>query len=447
MSLDQFWQRMQSYLNEKDYTSFRHQHDQPPFRGIRLNPLKKEIAEIRAMLDFETKPTPFSAEHFYVSDTLSGNHPFHLAGLYYMQEPSAGSAVEVLAPSGSDKVLDLCAAPGGKSTQIAGRLQEDGLLVANEYISSRAQILLSNIERMGVSNAIITNASTNQIAAALPNYFDKVLVDAPCSGEGMFRKEEQARTEWSLAHVASCAVRQLPILEDGFACLRPGGTLVYSTCTFAMEENEALIAAFLSKYPNAILADANVSFGRQGIPYPGIDHTLVRRVYPMDGGEGHFVAKIQKKETAEPCRQKTDRKQSVTEPGVLDFMKSQFAGIDLSRIFQHQSMIYYQPKQMPVLSGIKVLRSGVLVGEWTKGYLKPHHHIYRILDQDQYQNKISLHCNDPRLLDYLRGAEIDMDEPSSQGYCSVQVEGFPLGFGKASAGKVKNHYPKGLRIR
>ncbi len=447
MSLNQFWERMQTYLPEEDLARLKQMHSEPPYRGIRLNPLKGDITKLQEMLDFEIQATPFAADSFYVDDTLSGNHPLHLAGLFYMQEPSAGSAVEVLAPSGSDTVLDLCAAPGGKSTQIAGRLNEMGLLVANEFVSSRAQILLSNIERMGISNAIITNSATSQIAAALPDFFDKVLVDAPCSGEGMFRKEDQAQTEWSLAHAASCAVRQLPILEDGFTCLRPGGTLVYSTCTFALEENEGLIASFLSKHPDAILLDADVSFGRQGLPYPGIDHTYVRRIYPMDGGEGHFIAKIQKIDGAARSLKKVERLRPVGDPAILAFVKKQLSDIDVQRLVQHKDMILYEPKQLPSLAGIKVLRSGVLLGELSKGYLKPHHHMYRAWQGTDYCNAISLDRRDPALFAYLRGEEIAVKQSLQAGYCSVQVEGFPLGFGKVSDGRIKNHYPKGLRLR
>ena len=237
----EFSERMQALLGD-EYEQFLQYYNGDNFRGLRVNTLKCTAQQLQAALSCSLQPTPFCPDGYYLPEELTGNHPLHHAGAFYMQEPSATSAVEMLGVQPGEQVLDLCAAPGGKSTQIAAKLQGKGLLWSNEIVKSRANILLSNIERMGVRNAVVSNCHPETLCAAMSGQFDRVLVDAPCSGEGMFRKNSDAKTEWSAEHVRSCAERQLHILNSAKTALKPGGVLVYSTCTFSREENESVIA-------------------------------------------------------------------------------------------------------------------------------------------------------------------------------------------------------------
>ena len=231
---EKFLERMQSLLGD-EFDAFLQYYNGENFRGLRVNTLKCTAEALQGALPFELKPTPFCPDGFYLPADVSslGNHPLHHAGAFYMQEPSATSAVEMLGVQPGDRVLDLCAAPGGKSTQIGAKLKGEGLLWSNEIVKSRANILLSNIERMGIANAVVSNCHPEQLCERLAGCFDRVLVDAPCSGEGMFRKNSAAQTEWSEEHVKSCAERQLHILNSAKHALKPGGVLVYSTCTFS----------------------------------------------------------------------------------------------------------------------------------------------------------------------------------------------------------------------
>ena len=245
--MDKFLFRMKSLLGD-EYSEFLKYYEADNFRGLRVNTLKCTPDKLKSLLDFELKNTPFCKEGFYIPDEVTslGNNPLHHCGAFYIQEPSATSAVEMLGVEEGDFVLDLCAAPGGKSTQIGAKLNGTGLLWSNEIVKSRANILLSNIERMGISNAVVSNCHPDVLCERLANQFDRVLVDAPCSGEGMFRKNQEAQTEWSEEHVKSCAERQLNILNSAKKALKSGGVLVYSTCTFSVEENEGVITRFIS---------------------------------------------------------------------------------------------------------------------------------------------------------------------------------------------------------
>ncbi len=276
--MNEFLERMRGLLGD-EYEAFLRCYEGDNFRGLRVNTLKCKPDQLQNLLDYELNPTPFCPNGFYLpADVQSpGNSPLHHCGAFYIQEPSATSAVEMLGVEEGDVVLDLCAAPGGKSAQIGAKLNRTGLLWSNEIVRNRANILLSNIERMGISNAVVSNAHPEQLCERVAGTFDRVLVDAPCSGEGMFRKNGEAQTEWSVEHVRSCAERQLHILDSAKKALKPGGVMVYSTCTFSREENEGVITRFLDENPDFELEDSGVSFGRPALEY-------ARRIFPMDGG-------------------------------------------------------------------------------------------------------------------------------------------------------------------
>ena len=275
-----------------------------PHRGVRVNTLKCAVPDFLALTEMNLRPTPFAATGFeLLSDHKAGADPLHHAGAYYMQEPSAMSAVTALSPQAGEAVLALCAAPGGKSTQIAAAIGRDGLLWCNEYVRARAQILLQNLERCGVPNAAVTSMDTARLTERLPRFFDAVLADVPCSGEGMFRKEPAALTEWSEDNIRLCADRGAYILDAAARAVRLGGRLLLSTCTFAPEENECQVAAFLRRHPDFELVPlSDLPFGQPAFPWeqvrsfaadpqpPAADLTLCRRIFPKHGGEGHFLA-------------------------------------------------------------------------------------------------------------------------------------------------------------
>ncbi|MDD3261329.1 MAG: RsmB/NOP family class I SAM-dependent RNA methyltransferase, partial [Oscillospiraceae bacterium] len=347
------------------------------------------------------------------------------------------------APQPGERILDLCAAPGGKSTQIAGCLQGRGLLWSNEVVHGRAYSLLSNIERLGVANAVVSSCRPDVLCSTLSGFFDRVLVDAPCSGEGMFRRDEGAVQEWSPAHAAACAVRQLAILQSARQAVRPGGVLVYSTCTFSPEENEGTITAFLQNNPDFHLEDTGLSAGRPALQ-------TARRIYPMDGGEGHFVAFL---------RREGDAPGTEISASQLPFSA---AAAELAKELYVQPMpgvpaqigerLYLLPQGLPPLMHLGVLRAGVLLGEAKPVHrknapprLEPDHAAFMAARPDQLRQCVNLSHEDPRVFAFLRGEEIEAEE-SCRGYCGVAAAGVTVGFGKCSGGRLKNHYPKGLRL-
>ncbi len=419
--------------------------DKTPYRGMRINTLKADINLIRDKIGFETKPLPFSDRGFYIDNDLKGvgNHPFHHCGAIYLQEPSAMSAVTVLDVHKGDKVLDLCAAPGGKSTQIADYLCGKGLLWSNEYVSSRAKILASNLERCGVKNAIVSNADTSVIAENLSGYFDKVLVDAPCSGEGMIRREINAINEWKIENREMCALRQAEILDNAAKCVKSSGTLVYSTCTLSLEENEITVENFLERNPNFELVEINQNFGRDGYTYHTNrnDISKTRRILFQDGGEGHFIAKFIKTEYCE-CNVKGFEYKEYKNPAFEDFYYETFSN-SLERVYENKGIVYLLPKIYPQTKGIKIIKAGVKAGEIVKNRFIPSHELFMSKSKFEIKKYVDFSIDDNNIINFLKGLEIDCDK---KGYVAVLVEGMSIGFGKASNGKLKNHYPKGLRI-
>lgn len=432
--------------------------DAAPARGLRVNTLKCSVEQFQSLWQGALDPTPFCGEGFRVDPTFkAGADPLHHAGAYYMQEPSAMSAVTVLSPKPGEKILDLCAAPGGKSTQIAAALQGQGLLWCNEYVHSRAKILAQNIERLGVRNAVVSNADSPLLAERLPDFFDGVLVDAPCSGEGMFRKEEAALTHWSEDNIRLCADRGREILDAAAKMVRPGGRLTYSTCTFAPEENECQIAALLARHPDFTLVDTGVTFGRAGLEWdrvkafaddktpPDADLTLCRRITPADGGEGHFIALLQ--------RQGERGTEGYTPPvGGLDewgkaadtLYRECFTDEPVGTYAVYGGQVRLMPVAVSKLSGLPIVAAGFGVGEICKNRIEPCHSAFMAAKADSCQRCVDLSLDDPRVTAFLRGMEIPAD--GVKGWTAVAIEGVTVGFGKASNGVLKNRYPKGLRL-
>lgn len=442
---EKFLQRMKNMLKD-DYEIFLAEYKNKPYKGLRVNTLKCDTEKLKALLPVQLEPSPFSPLSFYITDDIKlGNNPLHHCGAFYLQEPSASSAVTALDVQKGDKVLDLCAAPGGKSTQIATLLDGTGLIWSNEIVKKRAQILLSNMERMGVKNSVVSSISPELLCPNLVGYFDKVLVDAPCSGEGMFRKDESAISEWTLEHTKSCMERQLQILDSAKLCLKQGGTLVYSTCTFSEYENEETIKAFLNANPDFKLVDCNVGFGRGGI-----DMEFARRIYPMDGGEGHFVAKLIKE--GEPygytADDYTQPKQNKVTADIITQAKKLYSELTTSATTPNFTVVndkvIIKPDVMPDINGCGVIRCGVLFGEVKKNRIESSHNFFTANSADCFKNVVDLDVNSQEVNAYLLGEEISVDS-SLKGYTAVCVNGITLGFGKCSNGQLKNKYPKGLR--
>ncbi len=443
---------------QENFENYLTSMEAPVSKGLRVNTLYSSPGHIKELLDWPLQPVPFCEEGFFLPGDFkgAGHHPLHHAGAFYMQEPSAMSAARVLSPVPGERVLDLCAAPGGKSTQIAATMQGEGLLFSNEYVFSRVKILVSNLERCGVKNAVVTSMRPDDLCGKLPEFFDKILVDAPCSGEGMFRKEPAALKEWSVENVHNCAKRQLLILESACKALRPGGILVYSTCTFAPEENEGVILRFLEEHPEFSLLPCDVLFGSPcreeplaafGISSDGADVSLMRRIFPWQGGEGHFVAKL-KKQGGEDAFSAgafpSSRREENLPAEAARFWEDTFTAPPTGIPCVLQDKVFLLPHGLPDLTGMTVLRRGIEVGVLRKGRMEPSHHLFQCCDRESLVRSLDLSPDDLRLSQFLKGQTVPCP-PEWKGYAGVFVEGIPLGFGKASGGVLKNHYPKGLR--
>lgn len=438
--MNDFLERMKSLLGDEfnDFLKFYNSDDN--FRGLRVNTLKCSPQKLESLLEFELRKTPFCDEGFYIPKDVSsiGNNPLHHAGAFYVQEPSATSAVTMLDVQKGDFVLDLCAAPGGKSTQIGAKLDGTGLLWSNEIVRNRANILLSNIERMGITNAVVSNCRPDELCKRLENRFDKILVDAPCSGEGMFRKNDAER-EWSVEHVKSCADRQLLILNSAKHALKNGGYMVYSTCTFSKEENEGVITKFLEQNPDFELTDSNVNFGRPALDY-------ARRIFPMDGGEGHFAAKLHKK-GEQYGNHNIPKKNNKIDAKVFDFYDSLFDNRPFGENIEIiKDKIIILPKNYNFdVKGLQILRAGIVLGELVKNRIEPHHSAFMAAKKENCNSVVDFDVSSKEISAFLHGEEIAVAD-NVKGYTAVCVNGITTGFGKASNSRLKNKYPKGLRI-
>lgn len=423
-----FLQRMEAQLGS-EYPAFLESLERPRAVALRFNPMKGE----RPVLPFVGAPVPWEPEGFYYDpETRPGLHVYHEAGVYYLQEASAMAPVALLDPKPGERVCDLCAAPGGKTTQIAGRMLGQGFLVCNEINPKRAKILSRNIERMGVANALVTNEHPETLASRFPGFFDRVLVDAPCSGEGMFRKEEAAVTDWSQETVQMCARRQREILDSAARLVRPGGRLVYSTCTFAPEEDEETVAAFLESHPEFTPEPVEAPWFVPGenASYRMWPHKLL--------GEGHFAAVLRKTQgesgEAPACSGGKCPKAWESFAKELDITLPEGKAVSFGQ------SLYWAPMELPELNRLKVLRPGLELGTERKGRFEPAHALALWLKTCAAAE--SFPPESPEMKAYLHG---DVVPSGKKGWCLVQAGGYAIGWGKGDGSVLKNHYPKGLR--
>ena len=444
-----FEQRERTLLGER-YETLYSAPSKMAARGVTVNLLRCTPEWFADHAGLSVSPSPFCSAGLLIEDPAVklGRHPYHHAGAFYSQEPSASAPAAMLDVQPGMKVLDLCAAPGGKSSQLAAALGGEGLLVSNEYDGGRAVILRQNLERMGVANAVVLNETPARIAAALPGFFDRVLVDAPCSGEGMFRKEPQALAQHGPGLVAQCAALGSEILDAAAACLAPSGMLVYSTCTFAPEEDEGQVGAFLARHPEFELLPWPDGFGSPGETNRCGEHPFAaektRRIWPCQGGEGHFMAKLRKVAPAETKKTARVKTAKAAKPNAAwqAFAGEYFPQLVGLPAMQLEDMVLLMPEEMPALK-LHVLRAGVLAGTVQKNRFVPAHHLFTAFGAG-CTNREELTLEDGRTQAWLRGEEIEAHTAHS-GWCCVTVDGMPLSGGKVSGGKVKNHLPKALR--
>ncbi|MUT66619.1 RsmB/NOP family class I SAM-dependent RNA methyltransferase [Paenibacillus sp. NEAU-GSW1] len=451
-----FIRQMQALLGMEDAQQFLNSFLAPRAYGLRFNPLKTEsVPASAAALEqpFHLTPVPWcNTGYYYDEEARPGKHPYHSAGLYYIQEPSAMSAAELLDAQPGETILDFAAAPGGKTTHIAGCMQGQGLLIANEIHPARAKILSENVERIGIRNAVATNCAPHELSAKFIAFFDRIMLDAPCSGEGMFRKDADAVGEWSEEHVHYCAQRQADILEHAAIMLKPGGKLVYSTCTFNREENETTIEQFVASHPEF-----------------SVERT--ERIWPhLALGEGHFVAVLFKsnepsngsfaESTDRDKSKRRDRDKKGSRASSLQaemelfhsFAKQSLPGFNLQagEALRFGDALYWLPHDREgrfsaaSLDGIKVARAGLHLGDIRKNRLEPAHALAMAVKADTAAWVQSYSADSPEIAAYLRGETLPA-EPRLSGWGLVAVDGYPLGWAKASGGQLKNHLPKGLR--
>ena len=461
-----FLREMDDLLGD-EYQAFLDSYRDEKTSAIRVNTLKLPIESFKDLglfnIDFERDKISWAEEGYYLSgDVNPGKNPLHDAGAYYIQEPSAMSVVGQTHVFEEDRVLDLCAAPGGKSTYILSRLNHKGLLVSNEINPSRIRALGENLERFGAVNSIITNSDSSNLLTFFKGFFDKIFIDAPCSGQGMFRKDDFAIEDWSQDKVDECVVIQRQLIRDAYKMLRAGGMIIYSTCTFTRQENEAIIEDFLGDYPDANLLDMD-------------------RIWPhRDRGEGHFCARITKKvdkqgdqeaqdsdllafdkdshrdssrESAKKSKKKQKSKAKFNRKNqeylglYEDFATDYLIDGGLRKLLEpglavKEERLHYQPLDYD-LRGLKVLRSGLFVGEFKKNRFEPAHSLAMALKPSDVKNTIDFANDSNEIRAYLRGESIETGQ--SRGWVLVSVEGVSLGWGKESNGILKNKYPKGLR--
>lgn len=440
--------RMQKLLGD-EYSDYINALNEEPVRAFRVNTEKISVSDFEKLNIFSKNKIPYVENGYYLEYDRIGNHPYHHAGMIYVQEPGAMAPAECVDIEPGWIILDMCAAPGGKSTQLKNKLGENGILVSNEIIPSRCKILTGNIERLGMHNTVTTCMDTGRLAKMFPDTFDLIMVDAPCSGEGMFRKDENAIDEWSIENVIKCAQRQADILENASIALKDGGYIIYATCTFSLEENEMTVDAFLQAHPEFEIVPVNDAVKKHtvdGIKFDGCKCENIgysRRFYPHKSkGEGQFMAVLHNK-NEKVSFNKYSSKLDKIDKAVIDFLNDTLVSFDKEKVIMYNGNPVYFTPDFEINKGA-AFSCGVTIGEVRKNYIQPHHQFFMAMGKS-FKRKIELNAESEEIKKYLHGEEITVD--CDNGWAVVTVDGCAVGGAKVVSGKAKNHYPKGLRTK
>lgn len=439
---ENYIQQMKELLKD-DFEAYMQSFEQECYYGLRINTNKISVEDFLKISPFPLEPIPWTDNGFYYQgDKKPAKHPYYYAGLYYLQEPSAMLPAQVLPIEEGEYVLDTCAAPGGKSTELAAKLQNTGLLLSNDISTSRCQGLIKNLELSGSYNTWVCSEDLIDLSKRFAEIFDKILVDAPCSGEGMFRKEPHLISSWQERDDTYYPPIQKEILSCAIDMLKPGGMIVYSTCTFSTKENEEVIQDALHRHSDLHL----VPIPKQPGFSSGIGMEECVRLFPHKiKGEGHFVALLQKEGNAS---KKVVKKENSSLPEAFkEFLK--ICSFDFSKgcFSIKNDKIIWSPQQLPEQRRWRLLRSGLICGEIKKNHFEPSQAFALALKKSQFKNTVDLSVDDPRVIKYLKGETIDIKDrdTTSKGWILICVDGFPLGFGKIDKGIIKNKYAKGWR--
>lgn len=466
----EFTVKMKEILGE-EFPEFLRSYEEPRNYGLRVNTAKLSPEDFEKIAPFHLKKIPWVENgYYYEEQDMPSRHPFYFAGLYYLQEPSAMTPASRLEIKHGDRVLDLCAAPGGKATELGARLSGTGFLAVNDISASRARALLKNIEIFGIPNSFLINEIPGKIASKFPEFFDKILVDAPCSGEGMFRKEPEVARVWDPQKPLNCAKQQKEILLRAASMLKPGGKLLYSTCTFSPEENEQVIQYLLDQDPAFRLLPIEGYKGfAKGLPGQAAGNPELEkcvRIWPHKmPGEGHFLALLEKEGEGFPAENKKElpkgrkgKKDAGIRSGMTrqeaeileDFLKDVQMELERSRIEVRQGQAYYLPDLPEEIKGLAFLRNGLYLGELKKNRFEPSQSFAMAMKKEDYASVLDLPFTDERIVKYLKGETIsaeDVQVKNPKGWQLVCVNGYPLGWGKLVNGLLKNKYLSGWRMQ
>lgn len=451
-----FTEKMKTILGD-EYEDFLKGYDRTRHYGLRVNRTKLTAEQFEKMCMYDLQPVPWIDNAFEYEESVSpAKHPYYFAGMYYLQEPSAMTPANLLPIEPGDRVLDLCAAPGGKATELGAKLNHTGLLVANDISNSRAKALLKNIELFGIPNVLVTSEPPEKLAEKFPAFFDKILIDAPCSGEGMFRKNPGMMKDWETYGPKHYSELQRSIVPHAIRMLKPGGMLLYSTCTFSPEENESSVKFMLDLDPDLEVVEIPNRYegfapGRPELIEDGTDDLKnCVRIWPHKmNGEGHFIALLRKKEKGDVVEKKSKPRKEKALPALLEeFMKDCSYPVNGNDIEIQEDRVYLMPDGIKGIKGLRFLRSGLLLGTLTKDRFEPSQAFAMVLKNDQYKAVIDLSSLDHRVIRYLKGETIEVDDlplKRQKGWQLVCVDGFPLGWGKLVNGTLRNKYLPGWR--
>jgi NOL1/NOP2/sun family putative RNA methylase len=442
-----------------EYDSYEKSFNEKRLFGLRTNRLKISMEDFLNKNIFETTPIPWIDNGAYYDGALRpAKHPYYYAGLYYLQEPSAMTPANRLEIHPGDRVLDLCAAPGGKTTELGAKLGGTGVLFTNDISNSRAQALLKNVELFGIGNAVVSSEAPFKLAKKLPEFFDKILIDAPCSGEGMFRKDPAVMRAWTEKSNDTFAALQREIVDEAAKMLKPGGKLLYSTCTFSPKENEERVSEILEQHPefHLISIEGYPGFGEGLTQYGNHSEELKKcvRIWPQRmPGEGHFLAYFQKEgqdqgDALPPVKRDISTKELLKQTALFDFLEHIDRKFDVERInVRPNGSVTYLPEELPDLSGLRLMRTGLLLGELKKNRFEPSQALALNLSEQEFDNCISFAADDLNTIKYLKCETLELEENHGchDGWCLVCVDHYPLGFGKLTGTTLKNKYLSGWR--